>query len=239
MEDVLALLAGLVEAVRSSRVYEGLTSYTAQRIYALAGMLLITGLAVLTAIGPLRGLHRETDYETLVKRLKIPGPEPSRAATIAAQKARKLETARDYAQCTIGRIAITALLGVVLPFAAILTVTWQGGWFFPGQPVLVEAGSRTPIPHPDAGQLSAFGLDLLLKGGLNDVIETFEWEIGQVRHAATNYPYATLILLFRLVADLFVISLLFYAGRTALNWRRASAEVMREAQNRELASAGA
>jgi hypothetical protein len=77
-----------------------------------------------------------------------------------------------------------------------------------------------------------FAIDLFLKGGLNDVIEVFELDFGSVRHAADNHLYASVILLFRLVADLFVISLIFYTARTSWNWRTASRMVTREARLR-------
>lgn len=185
--------------------------------------------AVWTARRPLRALHNETTLENLLKRLRISGTKPTRAQTIEAQKQRKLEHARAYSAASIGRIAYTFVLGVGVPFAAVLIITAQGSWLFPQAPVLVDALTRSHIAHPDTAQLTAFAVDLFLKGGLNDVIEVFELDFGSVRHASDNLLYASYILLFRLVADLFVLSLIFYAGRTAVNWRTASRRVMQDA----------
>lgn len=230
MQDVVDFLIAAWGAVSVSAAYLALTSDQALRAYALAGVFLASAWAVWTAMKPLRGLHQETKLEHLLARLRIPGPRPTRRQSIEAQMERKLSEAECYAATTSARIGLTFLLGVAVPFSAILLVTACGDWFFPTMPVLVDIASQTAIHHPSAAQLGTFALDLFLKGGLNDVIEVFELDIGTVRHAASNLPYAGLILLFRFVADLFVVSLVFYALRTGYNWRQAARQVMREAQ---------
>lgn len=218
------------QSILDSDAARALSTVTMQRAYAFAAALLLTGLAVRIAYPLLRFLHNHTRYHALLARLRIPGPAPSRAASIAAQRKRKLETAREYSAHTIGTILLVFLLGVGVPFAVVMTVTWQGSWLFPDMPVLIDAVSREPVETPSLAQLAGFAADLFLKGGLNDLFEVFEWEIGQLRHASTNLGYSGFILLFRVIADVFVLSLVFYAGRTLWHWRRASIQVMREAR---------
>jgi len=81
------------------------------------------------------------------------------------------------------------------------------------------------VVHPDGGQLALFGLDLLAKGGLNDFFEVFDLRVGQIGHSPDNYLFSSYVLVFRLVADLFVISLLVYAVRTFWAWRQVTAEL--------------
>ncbi len=224
-------MGDIAQSIMESELVGQLTTAAMQRVYAFALAVLVTGLAVRIAYPLLRFLHNQTRYDELVRRMRIPGPEPTRAATIAAQRARKLNTARSYSAKTIGTIILVFLLGVGVPFASVMTVTWYGDWLFPGMPVLIDAVSREPVEAPNLTQLAGFAADLFVKGGLNDLFEVFEWEIGQLRHASDNWGYSSFILLFRVVADVFVLSLVFYAGRTLWHWRRASIHVMRHARS--------
>jgi hypothetical protein len=131
----------------SSEFYAVATAVPAQRIYLLVGCLLLSILAVWTARKPLRALHDETGLENLIKRLRIPGISPTLDRTIEAQKQRKLDHAKAYTANSIRRIIFTFVLGVGVPFAAVLVITMQGDWLFPGAPVLIDAISRAHIRH--------------------------------------------------------------------------------------------
>lgn len=228
MEEGLATLAGLFEAVRSSRVYEAFTSSTAQRIYALTGIVVVSVIGISRAYPGLQALHVLTDFEASKKVIGMPGPKPSTEAGIERQKSEKTRRAGEHAWSVIGRIVQVFAFGVMLPFAAILLVSWRGDWFFPGHPVLIHAGDGTPLIRPGPCDLGIFALDLFLKGGLNDAAEVFDWSIGGIRHASSNVLYALLVLMFRAAADVFVLTLVFYTARTYWNLERARRYIVKQ-----------
>lgn len=230
MEDVLAMLAGMLDALRSSAAFQALTSYTAQRLYALSAIVVISLIGISRAYPGLQALHGLSDFEASKKTVRMPGPKPGTETGIERQQSVKTQRAGEHAWSVIGRIVQVFAFGVLIPFAAILLVSWRGDWFFPGLPVLVHAGDGTPLASPGLCELGVFALDLLLKGGLNDAAEVFEWSVGGIRHASSNTGYALLVLMFRAAADVFVLALLFYTARTFWNLHRARRFVARDAK---------
>ena len=226
MGGVFDFLRKIAAEIQANPLYQAVTSYDAQRAYALIALVSASALCIWFAVRLLKRLHNDTRLPTLINQLKIPGRQPSRDEAIQRQKERRLEVSRRFTAQTTTRIARTAGLGVFIPFSSLLIVTAFGDWFFPAGPVLVERATGEPIRDPTAFQLALFATDLFLIGGFNDVFEVFEINLGQAAHASSNLVYAVLILAFRIVADLFVLTLVFYTGRTFWNWRLANKEAV-------------
>lgn len=221
-----------IQALAESEVYLMLTSYAAQRIYAVALIGTAFAVAVWLGIWPLRKLHGETKYDTLLGDIMIPGPEPTRAESIAAQKARKLKKAKSYTRRAASYIAAAGILGVVVPLSLVLIIAATGSWFFPNAAVLMDRSTDLDILSPSPSQLVMFGLDILLKGGLNDFAEVFELSVTPISHVSNNWMFAFFVLAFRLSADVFVLALVGYSIRTYWNWRRVARDVTRQAAER-------
>jgi len=230
MDDLINNVAEVLRAISQSQVYKTATTPFALRLYAFLGLAFLTTIAILYAIKLFRILHNETRFEVLLKQLRIPGPRPTREETIQAQLDRRVESVKKYISQTTSKIAITMVLGVFLPLAVILIITSYGSWFFPDSPVLVDRNSGASISNPSTFQMIVFATDLFLKGSLNDILEGFNKDIGQVSYATSNVLYTIFIILFRMAADLFVATLLFYTVRIMWNWNAANRKAMRLAK---------
>jgi hypothetical protein len=227
MDELITNVMELLKAISESYAYKTATAPFALRIYAFLGLATITIIAVLYAIKLLKNLHVLTRIETLLEELKIPGRRPTREEAIQAQLERRLEKVRRYISQTTGNISLTMLFGVIVPLSGVLIITLYGDWFFPNSPVLIDRTSGASISNPSTFQIVVFATDLFFKGSLNDLFEAFNWNIGQVTNATTNILFTLFVLGFRIAADLFVAILIFYIGRTMLNWRAANRQAMK------------
>ncbi len=230
MDDLLHNVMGVLKSISESQVYKAATTPFALRLYAFLGLAIITIVAVRYAIQLFRVLHNETRFETLLKELRIPGPRPTREESIQAQLERRMERVQRYISQTTSKISLTMLFGVVVPLSAVLIITLYGNWFFPYSPILIDRGSGAPISNPSTVQITKFALDLFIKGGLNDFSEGFNWNIGQVSNATSNTLFTFFVIGFRITADLFVATLVFYVVRTMWNWRAANRQAMKFAK---------
>jgi len=227
MDDFLNNVLEVLKAISQSQVYKTAIAPFALRIYAFIGLATITIIAVLYAIKLFRLLHRETRFETLLGKLKIPGPRPTKEKSKQAQLQRRKDTVKKYVSQTTSKIVITLILGVFLPLAVILIITIYGSWFFPNTPVLVDRNTGASIANPSSFQIIVYATDLFLKGSLNDFLEGFNKNIGPVSYATSNILYTIFVILFRMAADLFVATLVFFVVRTMWNWKAANREAMR------------
>jgi hypothetical protein len=227
MEDLLQNVMGLLKTLSESQVYKAATKPFALRLYAFIGLAIITIIAVRYAIKLFTLLHNETRFETLLKELRIPGPRPTREESIQAQLERRMERVQRYISQTTSKISLTMLFGVIVPLSAVLIITLYGNWFFPHSPVLIDRGSGAPILNPSTLQITKFALDLFIKGGLNDFSEGFNWNIGQVSNATSNILFTIFVIGFRIAADLFLFTLLYFLWRTWRNWKAANREALR------------
>ncbi|MDQ7077234.1 MAG: hypothetical protein Q9M45_05260, partial [Robiginitomaculum sp.] len=179
------------------------------------------------AIRLLKSLHVLTRIETLLKELKIPGRPPTRKEAIQAQLERRLENVKNYISQTTKKISLTMLFGVIIPLSVVLIITLYGNWFFPHTPVLIDRATGAAIENPSLLQIIVFATDLFLKGSLNDIMEGFNKDIGPVSYATSNILYTIFVIFFRMAADLFVATLVFFVGRTMWNWRAANRQAMK------------
>ena len=208
-----------------SEFWHVVSSYEAQRSYAFVVAILVMSGSSYLGLAPFRHLHNQTKTESLKKQLNYRGRRPTTAEGKARRRNRQKQDAKAYAAKTLGRILLIFLLGVVVPLGTVMAISMSSAWLFPDGYALIDRQSLSPVIQPDGGQLVLFGLDLLAKGGLNDFFEVFDLRVGQVGHSPDNYLFSGYVLMFRLVADLFVISLFVYAIRTFWAWRQVTAEL--------------
>jgi len=225
MEDnsVLESLATAWQAITDSALYQALVSEQARRVYVFALAFAISLFSVYTARKPFIRLHRSTSIDTLRRVLTYRGSKPSTPRGIARRRQRIRDDARAYSMTSLGRIGLIFALGVIVPLISVLTIAWIAPFLFPGHAVLIDADTRQAIDTPAVGDLAVFTVDMILKGALNDVAEVYELNFGAVRHASDNILFGLYVLMFRLVADFFVIGLILYAGRTLWNWHSVTA----------------
>ncbi len=225
MGEIGSLVGEAWRSFHESEFWRVFSSYDAQRSYAfIVAIVVISGSSYLGLV-PFRRLHNETKTESLERTLRYRGRRPTTEEGKARRRNRQRRDAKAYATKTLMRILVIFVLGVIIPLGAVMAISVASPWLFPDGYALVDRQSLSPVIHPDGGQLVLFGLDLLAKGGLNDFFEVFDLRVGQLGHSPDNYLFSGYILVFRLVADLFVISLLVYAIRTFWAWRQVTAEL--------------
>ncbi len=230
MDDLINNVAEVLRAISQSQVYKTATTPFALRLYAFLGLAFLMFFTVRYAIRLFRTLHNETRIEVLLEQLTILGRPPTREEAIQAQLERRLESVKNYISKTTKKISLTMLFGVIVPLSVVLIIALYGSWFFPNSPVLIDRNSGAPIINPTMFQIAEFALDLFVKGGLNDLSEGFNWDIGQVSNATSNFLFTAFVTVFRIVADLFVLTLLYFLYRTWQNWNDANSKAMQLAK---------
>ncbi len=166
---------------------------------------------------------RDFDRDDFIKR--IPGPKPHKTESLERQARWKRDHASSILRLKLMDSFYAMALGVGVPLAAFCFITLYPEWFVIDGVLWRDARTNSILTEPTGVQMALFFADQALKGGLNDVFEVFQLSVSTMTNDPTNFGYAGVVLAFRMIMDVFVLSLVIFALSAITAWRDVMGEL--------------
>ena len=213
---------------------EVLSSPLAQRIYAVAAIILALWISIRIALSQYRWVKQlGLGYFEKVFR----GPKPERKQKIEQQLLQAKEFKRRQLFKGFGRLGLLVFFGLILPSAILITVLLNYSWFGFENNLFVRAddesiavGSPTPI------EVFVYALSQLTHGVLLDTMEVFRADFSAIQHDRHNVGAGLIVLGYRSFVGIYTAAItlfLYKAVQAARNSSNRVAEL--EAASIELA----
>lgn len=194
-------------------VWQLITSEMAQRLYVVS----------LSAGVLLASLRRAYNHKAILDEItetyfevSFPGRVPTNPKSIHKRDIREAEIRHVRVVALWRRLAELVVLGVVVPSAFLGAATIWYDWFDPSQSPLVLQGSGEPVRAPPTQQLIMYIADQILRGGLFDFFEVFNFNIASLTNNTRAYAYSTGLVFFHLYVESFMLFGLLYLGRATV-----------------------
>ncbi|KAA5801057.1 hypothetical protein F1654_13450 [Alkalicaulis satelles] len=202
-----------VEAVASA-LLEALTSQVFLLAYSWLGV--VIALLLLLWFGfRLLSVIRDFNEAEMIRRSR--GSPPRKPETIRNRILSLEEHARGGLQAAVRRSLGLVLYGIVAPGALLLIILVFDDWFIPGMPSLLDGEDLIDGSGVEAWRLAVFIADQALRGALTDTFEVFGLSVSNLSNNKDNILLSGLILAYRSLCGLVLISIL------VLLWRILSA----------------
>lgn len=199
--DVLTIL---------ERVWEALSSPTAQRVYVLGAGLGLLVFALWSAWREHRFLDR---LSAAYFNKSYRGRKPVLARTIRRREREAVAFRRHRWREVWARVGKLLALGILTPTVLLAAGAHFYGWFDPDGVPFIVAATRQPMNSLSPLQMAMFVLDELLRGGFLDVIEVFEVKPFFVTHNPGNIVFSSAVLLYRTFVAVFEPTVIWFALR--------------------------
>ena len=199
-------------------VWGGFATASTIRILSSIDILLFVFVSVAWAWQILARL-RDFESDEFVKRFR--GRIPTREDSINRQAQAMKGHAKEVLNAKHKDVAVATVLGVGVPLLFFGLVTIFADYFFGKTAILIDAKTGSEVFDPSNVQLALFLVDQFLKGALTDIFEVFEYSVSTVSNNSSNLVFSFLVLVFRMLMNLFVIGLVISMISTGSAWRNA------------------
>lgn len=145
--------------------------------------------------------------------VRYPGRVPVNPRSIRRRALRAAKTKNERMIELWSKIVALFALGIMVPAVFLYLGTVHYGWFDPTTLPLAVRGTGEPSAVPPPFELMLYVADQLLRGGLFDAFEVFQWPVAGHTNNHKAVYYSLGVLGFHLYAEAFVIFGLLYLMR--------------------------
>lgn len=175
--------------------------------FALCACLGISAFVAYHLLGVVRSFNDAQLIRT------YPGSRPSTKKGIQKRIDELQVHASSLKKRVVGHSVGLLIVGLLVPGLAIGLIAMKENWFLGGSIALTLNGLPAASQSLEETEVAIFVFDQAVRGALGDTLEVFNIGITPVSNNASNFLFSVLVLLYRAMAGLVFVTILYVFGR--------------------------